>query len=245
MSTIYNVVDEILQAVEDAAPGAPGVPTRDANDLHLLSAYGRAYRCLRSIRKLAGEGEADDAAILTRSLLSTILRALYLVQPDGFMERQSRRLQLAYSTRREEATALDEMRTLEFPNITEEDVKQARAHKDKLAKFGRIPPDAQLATQLGLDAFYSRVYRSTSDASHFGMRTMLAGFVAQPTSATGAGASIALNFPDEAKAAEVMEFAALTFAAFLEASESIVRHGLTERVRETIVAWTTAERSST
>src|SRR5262245_3927972 len=37
------------------------------NDWLLLEAFGRAYRCLRSVRLQAGRGEADDAAFLTRA----------------------------------------------------------------------------------------------------------------------------------------------------------------------------------
>ena len=64
-----------------------GVPTRDRNDVTLVSAYGRAYRALRSNRHLAGVGEAVDAMAVPRSFVPPVLRSLYLVRPDDPEER--------------------------------------------------------------------------------------------------------------------------------------------------------------
>src|SRR3954453_19349005 len=75
-------VDVILAAVEQSAIASSGPAPRDVNDTFLGAAYGRAYRCLRSIRELADRGEADDALVLTRTLLSIVARALYVVQPE-------------------------------------------------------------------------------------------------------------------------------------------------------------------
>jgi hypothetical protein len=235
--TIYDAVDSILRAVEDSTPGSPGIPTRDRNDVILISAYGRAYRCLRTIRRIAGEGEADDAAALTRVLLSTALRSLYVVQPDAPEERQLRLAQLVHSSRRDQAAMLDEMHRLGFTNITEQDVVTARAIADETKWAGRLPGDQDLASMLDLAHFYSRVYRSTSDATHWGTQTMLAGFLEQPTTATGEGATISLDLPDEERASEALGLAALTYGAFLDLCDSVVKHGVTARVASILGSW--------
>jgi hypothetical protein len=64
LERICAAVDVILKEVENA-PTKRGAVERDVNDAFLRAAYGRAYRCLRSIRELACRGEADDAMILT------------------------------------------------------------------------------------------------------------------------------------------------------------------------------------
>lgn len=241
MPTIYEAVDEILLLIERAVPGEPGVLTRDRNDVALLSAYGRGYRCLRSIRYLAGVGEAGDAAVLTRSLVSTVLRSLYLVQDDDPEERQRRLAQLTRRWRREGAAMLNEMHQLGFRNVTQDEVEAARELSAQHEWAGPLPSDQQLATMLNLAPFYASIYRETSDAAHFGIATLLAGFAQEPTSTSGEGAIVALDMPDANKAAEILLFAALTMGAFLDSCEPVVHHGLTARVGEILTAWDEAE----
>jgi hypothetical protein len=239
--TIFEAVDEILQAVEDAAPGAPGVPTRDRVDVALLSAYGRAFRCLHSIRLLAERGDADDAAILTRSLVSIALRSLYLVQPDYVTERNRRLAQLAGRSRREGAAMLREMRELGFPNVTAEEVEAASALADEHKWAGSLLPDQKLATMVGMAPYYSLVYRETSDPAHFGIHTLLAGFDEEPTSVTGEGASIALHLVDHERARRILAYAALTYGEYLSKCDDVVQHGVTERVEKVLRDWHTSE----
>jgi hypothetical protein len=89
LERICVAVATILAAVE-RAPTERREVERDANDAFLRAAYGRAYRCVRSIHGLACRGEADDALILTRALLSIVARSLYLVAPDDPSERARR-----------------------------------------------------------------------------------------------------------------------------------------------------------
>src|SRR4051812_630443 len=87
---LFAAVDAITAAIEAATSSSPGPSGRDLNDTFLGAAYGRAYRCVRSIRQLAERGEADDATILTRALLSVIARSLYIVEPEDAVERDRR-----------------------------------------------------------------------------------------------------------------------------------------------------------
>lgn len=48
-----EVADQILTWVEESLPASPGVEARDRNDSLLCAAYGRAYRCFKSLRDLA------------------------------------------------------------------------------------------------------------------------------------------------------------------------------------------------
>ncbi|HEV8179696.1 MAG TPA: hypothetical protein VGP54_05275 [Gaiellaceae bacterium] len=69
------LADGVLERVRTGLPAAtPQV--RDWNDRLLLEAVARAYRCLRSIRELAGRREGEDAAVLTRALVALTLRYL-------------------------------------------------------------------------------------------------------------------------------------------------------------------------
>ena len=77
------VVGAMLEAVENATSTSPGPASRDLNDAFLGAAYGRAYRCIRSIGELACRGEADDALILTRSLLLIVAQASSRPAPGG------------------------------------------------------------------------------------------------------------------------------------------------------------------
>jgi len=60
LAALCEAADQILELVgarlRECEPGA-----RDWNDRSLVLALARAYRCLRSVRELAGRGEAEDA----------------------------------------------------------------------------------------------------------------------------------------------------------------------------------------
>src|SRR5690348_13916223 len=88
--TALQIADRIIDGVRATTPGEAGVETNDRNERLLVAAYGRAHRCFVSTRDLAARGEADDAAILTRALLSIALRSLYLVTSEEPAERVRR-----------------------------------------------------------------------------------------------------------------------------------------------------------
>ena len=57
-----ELADRVLELVRTRIPQAPAPDIRDWNDVLLVEAFGRTFRCLRSIRELAGRREGDDAA---------------------------------------------------------------------------------------------------------------------------------------------------------------------------------------
>jgi hypothetical protein len=69
LGEIARVADAILAQITTNA--VEDVPVH-VNDALLVAAFGRAYRCFRSIRELAGRGEANDAVVLVRALLSIV-----------------------------------------------------------------------------------------------------------------------------------------------------------------------------
>jgi hypothetical protein len=231
--TPIKIADEILRIVEASAPGDPGVETRDRNDRLLVAAYGRAHRCFFSIRELVHRGEADDAEILTRALLSIALRSLYLAQPDDAEERQ-RRFRRAGRTYFEELLKAAREEEAEGIDLAK-DVKRL---EENIARFeaegiARLPTDHDLARSLDLAPFYTRVYRPGSDVAHYSIGAALDGFL-ELTHEDLIG-PVALLKPQPERAADVLIRAALTYGMFLERAEPIVRHGVTESVRALLV----------
>jgi hypothetical protein len=66
----------------------------DLNDQYMAGAVLHAARRFRWIRRTAREGAGQEAMILTRSLVSTALRAAYLTLPEDATERRRRYLQM-------------------------------------------------------------------------------------------------------------------------------------------------------
>jgi hypothetical protein len=222
-----RAVDVILEAVENAPTGTPGTPVRDANDTLLCAAYGRAYRCLRSIRELAGRGEADDALVLTRALVSLVARSLWLASPDDPAERKVRLDRARRSWAEEAVKTARDLRSVGFEPEGEE---RAQALLDQLEQVGVacLPDDRSLLVALNLEAFYPRVHRRASDVTHFSLGAALEGFLERPDQATGTGGVVSLRLPDPTRAYEALYLAVVTFGAFLERSEQVIGHGLTE-----------------
>jgi hypothetical protein len=251
LDRLCDAVDRVLELVRTELPATDGPAVRDWNDRLLVEAFTRAYRCLRSIRELAGRREAEDAAVLTRALVSLTLQYLWLACAEGDAERRDRlrRLQRKWASERArlgeemedlgyfpaEASAADELR---------EQVAQFRAKAEGLREegVGSVPNDRDLAQQLDRDLqpsqprffelVYTRIYRPTSHVAHFGLGAALAG-VADPGTDSGA---LSLERLDKEGAADALGLALVTYAALLDFSEPIIRHGLTPAVKELVEA---------
>jgi hypothetical protein len=88
-----------------------------------------------------------------------------------------------------------------------------------------LPSDYDIAKELNIIPFYTRVYRPGSDVAHYSIGSALDGF-AELTHEELIG-SVSLEMPDPERAADVLIRAALTYGMFLEKSEPTIRHGLT------------------
>lgn len=243
-----ELADEILEFVRVRLPGTqPQV--RDWNDRLLVEAFGRAHRCLRSIRELAGRKEGEDAAVLTRALIALTLRYLWLARADGDDRRTDRLRRLLRKWATDRATFGEEM--IDLDHVAEEGGDQFRAavagfraQADEFGRdgVGRVPDDRTIA--IGLDAdlqpeverwfelLYARIYRTTSDAAHYGIATALAGYPRNPDDP----GELRLERADDQQAAEALGLAIITYGTLLSFSEPVVRHGLAEDVGEMIRA---------
>lgn len=235
LPTAAEIADQVIEWVEATVPGESGVGTQDRNDRLLVAAYGRAYRCFVSIRELAGRGEADDAAVLTRTLFSITLQSLYLIATDDPTERQ-RRFRRAGRTYFENVAkiAREEVAAGVEPEV---EAERAEANVARLKEEGvpPMPSEYDIARELDITNFYTRVYRPGSNVAHYSIGSALDGF-AELTHSELIG-SVALQRPDFAKAEEVLIRAVLTYGVFLEKSEDVMGHGLTERLRPMLVEY--------
>jgi hypothetical protein len=230
-----EIATTIIEWVRGKAPGDPGVETRDRNDRLLVAAYGRAFRCFSSIRQLAVRGEADDATVLSRTLLSITLQSLYLAAPDEPEERDRRfkRAGMTYyknllKAAREEAAAgvVSEAEVLRVENI----IRQLAAEG-----ITELPTEYDIAASLELGHAYTRVYRPGSDVAHYSVGAALDGFL-ELTREELIG-PVALEMPDPKRAEDALVRAGLVYGIFLENCDKVIGHGLTERVRELFVRY--------
>jgi hypothetical protein len=239
-----DAVDRALELVSTRLPETqPAI--RDWNDRLFVEAFTRAYRCLRAIRELACRGEAEDAAVLTRALVSLTLQYLWLVStPDGD-ERQIRLHRLERKWAQERTRLGDEMEDLGyFP--TDDRAEELRGHIDRFraraveleeAGIPTMPSERDIARQLDRDLepqaprffelLYTRIYRPTSHVAHFGIGAALARFAGAPDADFR---RLSLERIDEGGAAEALGLALTAYGALLDFSEPILRHGLAKDV---------------
>jgi Family of unknown function (DUF5677) len=219
----------MLDAVENATGDSPGPAPRDLNDAFLGAAYGRAYRCVRSIRELACRGEADDALILTRSLLLIVAQALYLVEPGDPAERERRLASARRSWAREALHTLNYLAATGFEPADDRERIAGIEKAEKARGVSYLPTDRDLLSGLGLSVYYARVYRLASDVVHYSIGSALHGFLEDPDPVLGGGrVPVPLKNPDGERAEEVLALAAITYGEFLERCEPIIRHGVSE-----------------
>lgn len=233
-------VDEALQRVREWAPGDRGPTIRDWNDLLFVTAFTRAFRCMWSIRELAGRGEADDAAVLTRSLCALVLRYLWLARVDDEDERNTRRRRLVRKWAEERATLGEELEDLDY--LARGTAAPFREAATRLAREGiaGMPTDRDIAIQLDrelqldpprfLELVYARVYRTTSDVAHYGIGAALVGLGDLAQLTTDTPIEVPLEAPDEERAAEALGLALVVYGAFIDLSEPVIAHGLSQAI---------------
>jgi hypothetical protein len=216
----------------------------------MVAAFARAYRCLRSVRELAGRGESEDAAVLTRALVSLAAQYLWLACVENVDERRDRlrRLQRKWASGR--ATLGEELIDLGYTPDDErsaeqfrEDVAKFRARADELEREGirampnerdialRLDRDLQPETPRFFELLYTRAYRPTSHIAHYGIGAALGGVGERRDDDT---VELSLEHADEAGAAESLGLALVTYAVLLDFSEPVIRHGLTADVGDIV-----------
>jgi hypothetical protein len=239
-----EIADRLLELVRARAPEAVRPQIRDSNDLLLVHAFLRAYRCLRSVRELAGRGEGDDAAVLTRALVALTLRYLWLACVDEVAERRRRFRMMLRASATERARLGRELLDLGHVDdnvaggieVFRETVERFSAQADRFEGEGvdvmlddraialRLDRDLQPQQERFFELLYARIYRATSDVAHYGLPTALADYTRNPDDP----GPLVLDRADEQEAAEALGLAIVTFLALLDFSEPIVQHGLTD-----------------
>lgn len=234
--SIYDVARQIGEVVLSRWSEHDGIPGRDRNDQLLVAAYGRAYRCFGSIRALAEppRSEADDAVVLTRTLLSIALRSLYLVAPDDLDEREER---FRSATLTEWRSKIRELRALRMAGF-EIDVEPERLEENvaRLQQIGvsLLPPDAEIAMSLGLRLHYDRVYRLASEWTHYSITAALDGFVEIKI---GSPLTVSLEKPEPGRASDALIMAVATYGEFLVRAEPVIGLGVAPSVLAIVSAW--------
>ena len=246
LAGILRVADRVLELVRTRLAGTtPHI--RDWNDRLLVEAFGRAYRCLRSVREIAGRGEGDDAAVLTRALVALTFRYLWLApestsqtnvatdSPDasvmGNRTRDARaraaRPQSTSTTTSPAASRHSDRALRTFAPRPRSSSAKASA---RCSKTGTLPS--------GLTATSGRSTNGSSSSSTPGSTAP------HPTSLTTESpprspahhtnpddpGRLTLERLDEQVGVEALGLALVTFAALLDFSEPIVNHGLTAEV---------------
>jgi hypothetical protein len=227
VTTIHEVAAKLGELVEDNLPPSPGVPTRDMNDELLCAAYGRAFRCFRSIRDLAAREEADDALVLTRTLLFVALRSLYLALPDDPTEREKRWQSSALTSMKAELTATADQARAGF-DVEGRDIERVESMVKRLEQAGvvQLPPEEQIAKKVGFGPFYPRIFRPTSAVAHYSVWSALDGYVELGIP------RISLELPAPERADEALELASIVYGAFLEKSDPIIKHGISSKAHQ-------------
>lgn len=227
-----QVGGRLLEIWERDAP--PLAHSRDRNDQMLWIGLSRVFRCLRSIRDLvAADQEADDAFILARAMTSTVLRSLWLAAPADDHERIRRGRVFTRYSYREARKQAQELEQLGMPT----NIPAARWQEmaDEIDAVGDVPPDVNLARELGFDAIYSTLYRTGSGSVHWTLLTALEGFDATNLPAgelqSLSGIKIRMHQGQPERAGTALLHACVLATMFLEASDLLVHHGMGAQAR--------------
>jgi hypothetical protein len=249
--TLCGAVDRVLGLVRDRLPEIEQPAIRDWNDRLFVEAFARAFRCLQSVREMASRREAEDAAVLTRALLSLALQYLWLARVDDEAERHDRLRRLHRKWATERASLGEELEDLgHFPTDASAEqlratVAQFRAKADELERdcVRRMPGECDIAKRLDRDLepelprwfelLYTRIYRPTSHVAHYGIGSAVSGLTERSANASE---WIVLERFDEPAAAEALGLALVTYATLLDVAEPIIPHGLSEEIAEIVRA---------
>lgn len=170
-------------------------------------------------------------------MLSIALRSLWLVQPDDLKERELRvrRASLSYFEQMKKIAAEEMAAGVDVGEMTPERFENTASRLRQLG-VRPVPSEYDLAVTLELLPFYTRVYRVGSGTSHYSIGAALDGFLTL-THDPGVG-PVALQRPDPEHAIDTLARAAITYGAFLYRSDSVIKHGLGDKVFDLVAAMT-------
>jgi hypothetical protein len=237
-----EIADKLIALVEErwAKREPEGIAVRDVNDVFLLLGYTRAFRCFRSIRDLAADGRQDDAFVLLRSLVSVVLRSLYVAASDDADERELRQRLLGY-----EEIESDEKRirlggagpgeASRLPELQQ----MLTASKQWFKATGKrpaVPSEADVAAALGVPALYQVAYRIASKSTHHSLIAMLNSFGGD-FDGTKMIRPVPLHKKEPELAEQALIWAIITYAEFLERAEPVLKLGVAEPAHDIAYPW--------
>jgi hypothetical protein len=199
----------------------------DTSGLVVFGAFRRGFRRFVQIRELANAGAGPEAAILARTLLSLVARAMYVDAPDDPAVRKERWDRLLKRQRQDELAGFDLLKAANF-DVTgnDDEIAAVQAELDALEARGvkNLPSDRQLSESLEMHAFYARIYAPASELVHFSLAFGIGDLLGVE--------STTLEAPDWERSAQALEMAIITFGLFVVEAEKSMQHGIGERIRE-------------
>ena len=222
-----KVADAILSAVAELHFEGDGPRADDEAESFLVAAYGRMFRCFRAIRDLAAPpvSDAASALTLTRSMVSTAARSLWIAKPEHAVVRAQRFDQWQLSFVEEERATIRGLRKQGFrvDEALEQAVERRRLElKQKRVKA--MPSDRRLLDEIGLANVYDRVHRPGSEATHYSLGSALLGFAEAPRLGRLEGRLVVLEQPDFDSAELALIWASIVYGAFLTSCRPVIPH---------------------
>lgn len=237
-----EIADKLVALVEErwAKREAEGITVRDVNDVFLLLGYTRAFRCFCSIRDLAADGRHDDALVLVRSLVSVVLRSLYVVASDDADERELRQRRLGYEEieSEEKRIRLGGAGPGEASRLPELQQMLA-ASRQWFAGTGKspaAPSEADVAAALGVPALYQVAYRIASKSTHHSLIAMLDSFGGE-FDGTKLIRPVPLHKKEPELAEQALIWAIITYAELLERADPVLKLGVAQPAHDTAYPW--------
>jgi uncharacterized protein DUF5677 len=212
--------DELIALVRSLPEHGGGRGDTAARVVH--GAYVQGFRRFVSIRDLAARGAGEEAQILLRTLLSLVGRALWVNQPADSVERRERFRRYRRRDLEDGIRMIDDGKAIglepDDPGLRASLV--AELDELKSDGVGGLPDDRSILTDVQMKPFHARIYASASEHVHFSLSTAVHSLSGVDT--------IHLEEPRWDIAEEALHLALLVFGFFLEQTDSLIGHGLTE-----------------
>ncbi len=199
----------------------------------VFGAYAQGFQRFVSIRELVARGAGEDAQVLLRTFLSLVGRALWVNHPTEKAERRDRFRRYRRRDLEDGIRMIDDGQLIGLApdnlRLREELVEELEQLKADGVQG--LPTDRAILEAADMQAFHARIYASASEHVHFSLSTAVHGLSGDHT--------VRLEEPRWDIAEEAMQLALLVFGFFLEQSDALIGHGLTEhaaRIAEAAIA---------
>jgi hypothetical protein len=161
----FHVFKAIVSFAYDFVEGL-AVESSDQRRVVATTLFLRLFQAVRSVAVLARYGRRQDATALLRISFETLVLLTNACRTDGFAERyvldvKRRSVRLLKKSLKDHAGLLDDERRQFF-----EEKKREIEEQIKSEQVTRVPSVEQLASKVGMTAYYDLVYSQASEAVH-------------------------------------------------------------------------------